>query len=168
MILTKKNKIYRLIWQLVYFLIFKPSPVIFFGFRSVLLRLFGAKVGVGVHVYPYAKIWAPFNLTICDGGCIANYVDCYNVAPVIIGKNSVISQYTFICTATHNFRAVSNDLDAKSIEIGDGAWVASDVYLGPGVKVGSNAVVGARSTVLKNIPPNKVCFSKVEMIVREP
>lgn len=167
MTLTKFNKIYRLVWGVVYILLFKPSPVCLFYYRAVLLRLFGARIGIGVHVYPSAKIWAPFNLTIHDGGCIANYVDCYNVAPVILGKNSVVSQYSFICTATHDFRSADNNLVAKSIEIGERAWVASDVYLGPGVKVGPNAVIGARSTILKDVPSNKICYSKVEMIVRE-
>ena len=33
------------------------------------------------------------------------------------------------------------------------AWVAADVFVGPGVKVGEGAVVGARSTVMNDVEP---------------
>jgi len=39
------------------------------------------------------------------------------------------------------------------IIIGEGAWVAADVFVGPGVTIGEGAVVGARSTLVKNVEP---------------
>ncbi len=39
------------------------------------------------------------------------------------------------------------------IVIESNAWVAADVFIGPGVKVGEGAVVGARSTVIDDVPP---------------
>jgi putative colanic acid biosynthesis acetyltransferase WcaF len=37
------------------------------------------------------------------------------------------------------------------IVVGDYAWVCADVYLGPGVVVGDGAVIGARSSVYRNV-----------------
>jgi putative colanic acid biosynthesis acetyltransferase WcaF len=39
------------------------------------------------------------------------------------------------------------------IVIGSNAWVAADVFVGPGVTVGEGAVVGARSTVIHDVAP---------------
>jgi putative colanic acid biosynthesis acetyltransferase WcaF len=32
------------------------------------------------------------------------------------------------------------------------AWVAADVFVGPGVRIGEGSIVGARSTVLHDVP----------------
>lgn len=47
-------------------------------------------------------------------------------------------------------------LITKPITIGDGAWVASDVFIYPGVSVGTMGVVAARSTVVRHVPENEV------------
>ncbi|WP_352821722.1 hypothetical protein [Mesorhizobium sp. M0898] len=38
------------------------------------------------------------------------------------------------------------------IVLGDGVWVCADTFVGPNVKIGAMAVVGARSVVVKDIP----------------
>jgi putative colanic acid biosynthesis acetyltransferase WcaF len=45
---------------------------------------------------------------------------------------------------------------AAPIIIDDEAWVAAAVFIGPGVTVGRGAVVGARSTVISDVPPWQV------------
>ena len=42
----------------------------------------------------------------------------------------------------------------KKITIGNSCWVATDVFIAPGVTVGDGAVIGARSTVFKELKPN--------------
>ena len=34
--------------------------------------------------------------------CFASDVDCYSVAPIIIGANTTISQDVYLCTASHD------------------------------------------------------------------
>jgi putative colanic acid biosynthesis acetyltransferase WcaF len=41
--------------------------------------------------------------------------------------------------------------------IGENAWLASEVFVGPGVTVGELAVVGARSVVMRDQPARMVC-----------
>jgi putative colanic acid biosynthesis acetyltransferase WcaF len=48
-------------------------------------------------------------------------------------------------------------LRERAVRIEDGAWVATDVFIGPGVTVGREAVIGARSSVFRNMPPAMVC-----------
>ncbi|MGH9562393.1 MAG: hypothetical protein ACRD3S_13150, partial [Terracidiphilus sp.] len=40
-----KHRLARVAWQLTYLLFYRLSPTPFYGWRSMLLRLFGAKLG---------------------------------------------------------------------------------------------------------------------------
>jgi putative colanic acid biosynthesis acetyltransferase WcaF len=83
--------------------------------------------------------------------CLGARVDCYNVAPVRLGAHATVSQYSYLCTASHDWRDPSMPLVAAPIHIEAEAWVAADVFIGPGVTVGGGAIVGARSTVMSNV-----------------
>jgi putative colanic acid biosynthesis acetyltransferase WcaF len=45
----------------------------------------------------------------------------------------------------------SMPLITAPIQIGDDAWITSDVFIGPGVCIGDGAVIAARSTVTRNV-----------------
>jgi putative colanic acid biosynthesis acetyltransferase WcaF len=68
-------------------------------------------------------------------------VDCYCVDKIRIGQNVTISQYTFLCTATHDYESPHMPLVTGPIVIGDDAWVCADVIVGPGVRIGAGAVL---------------------------
>jgi putative colanic acid biosynthesis acetyltransferase WcaF len=46
-------------------------------------------------------------------------------------------------------------------------WLAADVFVGPGVTVGTGAVVGARSNVFTDLPPWKVCVGSPAKPVKD-
>jgi putative colanic acid biosynthesis acetyltransferase WcaF len=120
--------------------------------RRWLARMFGAQVGRGVHIYPGAKIWAPWNLRMEDRSCLADGVGCYNVAPIEIGEDAVVSQDAYLCTATHDYNDRAFPLLIAPITIQAQAWVAAGAFLAPGVTVHRGAVVGARSVVTASVP----------------
>jgi len=151
------NKAARMLWRAVWLLSFRPSPKPLLGWRRLVLRLFGARVGKGAKVMPSARIWAPWNLTLGAAACLSRQVDCYCVAPVAIGAHATVSQYSFLCTATHDIEDPHMRLVTAPIVIEDQAWVCADVFVGPGVTIGQGTVVGARSSVFKDLPPWKVC-----------
>lgn len=148
---TTTSVLLRGVWQLCWTLLYRSSPTKLHVWRRFLLRLFGAKIGQGAHPYPTAKIWAPWNLTMADHSTLANDVDCYCVAPVTLGAYATVSQYSYLCTASHDFRDPAFPLVTAPIAIEADAWIAADAFVGPGVVVGRGAVVGARSTVLKDV-----------------
>lgn len=88
-----------------------------------------------------------------EHSCLANDVDCYSVAKIEIGAFAVVSQYAFLCTATHDYADPTFPLVARPIRVGPRAWVASGAFVGPGVSIGEGAVVGARSVVVKDVAP---------------
>src|SRR5690606_34046241 len=97
------NRAMRVLWSCVYVTLFRPSPKPFHHWRAFVLRLFGAQVPMSVHVYPRAKVWGPWNLTMGEHSTLADDVDCYCVAPIVIGSHTTISQYSYLCAATHDF-----------------------------------------------------------------
>ena len=161
------NKIGRTLWGVVWCLLFRPSPRVLLAWRRFLLRLFGARIGKGAKIMPSAKIWAPWNLTMGEEACLSYQVDCYCVAPVIIGEHATVSQYSFLCTATHDVEDPHMRLLTAPIVIGDGAWVAADVFVAPGVTIGEGAVVGVRSSVFKDVEPWKIYAGSPASLIRD-
>lgn len=152
-----RNRLGRVLWGIVSLLLFRYSPKPLHGLRAVLLRLFGAKVGKGVHVYPKAKIWAPWNLELGDECGIANGVMLYAQGKITIGKRAVVSQGTHLCTGTHDYTKPGFPLITMPIQIGDYVWIAAEVFIHPGISIGDGCVIGARSVVTKDMPGWMLC-----------
>lgn len=102
-----------------------------------------------------------------DDTCLASYVDCYNVDIVTLKKGATVSQYSYLCSASRDHDDPSMPLVTGPITIGAGAWIAADVFVGPGVTIGDRAVVGARSSVFGDIPPNTVAVGNPARATRE-
>ena len=151
--ITVRNKVMRALWNAVCALLYRQSPILFYGWRRMLLRLFGADVAPGAKPYPKTRIWAPWNLTMMAGSCLANYVDCYSVGRVTLEENAIVSQYAYLCAATHDYEDPDFTLMVGPITVGSEAWIAADAFIAPGVQVGRGAVVGARSVVTKDVAP---------------
>lgn len=150
--LSRKNQIARLIWSITWAIFARPLPKSFGNkWKIFLLKIFGAKIGKGSVVYSTAKIWAPWNLELGDYVAIADHVDCYNVAKIFIDSNTTISQYAYLCSASHDISDYKNPLITAPITIHKQAWIAAGAFVNMGVIVGEGAVVGARACVFKNV-----------------
>ncbi|MFB2973952.1 hormogonium polysaccharide biosynthesis acetyltransferase HpsU [Aerosakkonema sp. BLCC-F183] len=149
---------YVLLWWLVQAIAFTLTPHNLHVPRAALLRLFGAKIGKGVVIRPTARFTYPWKVEIGDYSWIGDDVVFYSLDRISIGRHSIISQKTYLCTGNHDIQDPAFALITKSIEIGNGVWVATDCFIGPGVKIGANAVVGARSSVFRNLPTGQVCW----------
>ena len=151
-----RSKVYVATWDAVSRLLFKTSPKVAYGWRRFLLRLFGAQIGRGVLIRPTVTVAYPWKLRIGDHSWIGDYVTLYSLAEINIGKNSIISQHTYLCTGTHDFKSRSFDILAYPIEIGDGTWVSYGCFVGPGVTIGDNCFIQAASKVTKKVPDNEI------------
>lgn len=135
---------------------FRFSPRLFYFWRNNLLRLFGARIGPGVKIYPSARITFPWNLEVGPRSVIAWDVVLYNLGPIKIGADVIISQYAHLCAGNHDFRSADFRLLRDPICICDRVWIAADVFIGPGVTVGAGSVVYARSVVTGDVPERSV------------
>lgn len=161
------NRAVRVLWKSVWMVLFRPSPKVMHGWRRWLLRLFGAKLGRGSVVHPSVKVWAPWNLEMGEYACLGPYVDCYNVDRIRLGDFCTVSQYSYLCAATHDYTKDSMPLVTMPITLGKRVWVAADVFVGPGVTVGEGAVVGARSSVYRDVPSWTVVAGNPARVIKK-
>ena len=165
--LSWRNRVGRAVWGIVWTMLFRPSPRVFHAWRRTLLRFFGARIGRAVRIYPSARIWAPWQLEMDDFSCLGPDVDCYCVAPIRIEAHAVVSQYTYLCSASHDYERPDLPLITRPIVIGEGAWVAADAFVSLGVTIGAGAVVGARASVFKDVDPWTVVGGNPARVIRK-
>lgn len=146
----------RIFWAVVRVTLFNCSPRRAFRWRAAILRAFGAKVGARAAVRPSCHIFHPWLLELGEWVAIAEGAIIYNLGRVTIGSHTVISQRAHICAGTHDYTRPNLPLLRPSIRIGAGVWVAAEAFVGPGVTIGDNSVVGARAVVTKDVPPGVV------------
>jgi putative colanic acid biosynthesis acetyltransferase WcaF len=151
------NRLARVVWNFVWWTLFLPSSRPLHAWRGFLLRVFGAEIGRDCHIYPGAKIWAPWNLSCAEQVGIADGAILYNQARISIGANAVISQGAHLCTGTHDYESSGFELIAYPITIGSHAWIAAEAFIHPGITIGEGAVIGARSVVTRSMPEWMVC-----------
>lgn len=162
-----KNKISRVVWNLGSLILFKPfASRLFKKWRVFVLKCFGAKIEWSSHVYASVKIWAPWNLEIGKNSSLGPKVDCYNQGRISIGANTIISQKVYLCASTHDYDKKDFPLLLKPITIGSSVWIAADAFVGPGVSVEDNAVIAARSVVIKNIDKNTVVGGNPAQLIK--
>ena len=148
-----KYKLYKTLWMIVWHALVRPFPRASASkFETILLRLFGAKIGKKCNIYSSAKILIPYNLVIGDNVTLADRLLIQNTAMVEIKTNSIISQGTYICAGTHNIYSTKFDTIRKPIRIGENVWVAAECFIAPGVTIGEGAIIQAGSVVVNDIP----------------
>jgi putative colanic acid biosynthesis acetyltransferase WcaF len=145
------NRLRRFAWGIVYALLFRPSPRSLHAWRSFLLRAFGATIGPNCHIYPGARIWAPWNLFCADQAAIADGAVVYNPRQVTLGSHAIISQEAYLCGATHDYEDPGFPLVSSEISIGAYAWVCARATVQPGVSVGEGAVLALGAVATRNL-----------------
>ncbi|MEX6776942.1 hormogonium polysaccharide biosynthesis acetyltransferase HpsU, partial [Limnospira fusiformis] len=145
-----------LLWWLVQAIAFPLTPHPFNNIRCGILRLFGAKIGQGVIIRPTARFTYPWKVAIGDYSWIGDDVVLYSLDRIEIGEHCVISQKSYLCTGSHDIHDPAFGLQTASIAIAPGVWVATDCFIGPGVAIGANTVVGARSSVFSDLPAAQI------------
>ena len=150
---TASQVLRRVLWMVVAAPFFTYLPGQFSPWKVLLLRLFGAKIGRKCLICYGVKVLMPWNLVLGDCVGIGRRVDLYNFSLISVGGMTLISQDAFICTGSHDYTDPALPLSHKPIEIGSECWIASRVFVAPGVLVGSGTVVAACSVLTKSTPP---------------
>ncbi|NJN88306.1 MAG: colanic acid biosynthesis acetyltransferase WcaF [Leptolyngbyaceae cyanobacterium SL_7_1] len=147
-----------LLWWLVQAIAFPLTLHGANGTRVQLLRLFGARIGQGVVIRPTARFTYPWKVEIGDYSWIGDDVVFYSLDRISLGQHCVVSQKSYLCTGSHDLHDPAFRLQTAPIVLGNGVWIATDCFVAPGVRIGSNSVVGARSSVFGNLPAAQVCW----------
>ncbi|QQR89131.1 MAG: putative colanic acid biosynthesis acetyltransferase [Myxococcales bacterium] len=151
------HRLARLCWSIINQTAFRLIPKPFHGLRRALLCLFGAKIAKGAYVHSSVIVWAPWNLHMAKGSCLGPRVNCYNVDTIILDEYVTVSQGAHLCAASHDFTIPEFPLITAPIHLCKGVWIATEAFIAMGITVGENAVIGARSVVIHDMPPGMVC-----------
>ena len=153
-----RSSLVVILWWLLQSVLFPLSLHNFNSFRVWLLRLFGANIGRGVVIRPSARFTYPWKIAIGDYSWIGDDVVLYSVDSIEIGCHCVVSQKSYLCTGSHNPSDRAFGLVTSPIKVGNGVWIASDCFISLGVAIGANSIIGARSSVFRNIPSQKIAW----------
>ncbi|RXS95717.1 putative colanic acid biosynthesis acetyltransferase [Silvibacterium dinghuense] len=148
-----QDRLRRLAWNLCYILLYRTSPRPLHGWRSLLLRAFGAKMGAACHFYPKSKIWAPWNLVCEDRVTVADDAELYNPSLLHLDSHVIVSQGAYICGATHRYDEPSFRLVSFPMRLGAYSWICARAAVNPGVNVGNGAILALGSIATKDLEP---------------
>lgn len=148
---SRAEQLRRVLWVFGKIAI-RLSPRPCFAWRRMILRLFGAKVGREVHLYPSTRIYMPWNVEIRDWAALGEDVLIYSLGKVYIGAGAALAYRAHVCAGTHDFSDPALPLLKPTVVIEDGAWIGTDAFIGPGTTVCRGAIVGARAVVVKDVP----------------
>lgn len=121
------------------------------GARILALRAMGAKIGKGCRILPGVKVLMPWNLELEDNVWIGADCDIYNFSKVFIGRMSIVSQRSYLCTGTHDYTSPYMPLVYFPITVGRECWITAEVFISPGVTIADGCVIAARSVVTKDL-----------------
>lgn len=161
------NRARRATWNLCWLLLYRPSPRTFHGWRSGLLRMFGARLGSDCHFYPGSRVWAPWNLDCADHVAAGDGVEIYNPSPVRLESHVILSQDCYLCGATHDYNDPAFPLTSFRMHLGAYAWICARAMVGPGVRVGEGAVLGLGAVATRELLPWTVYGGNPAVALRE-
>jgi putative colanic acid biosynthesis acetyltransferase WcaF len=159
-------KIKRVLWGPFKLLFLRGTGRWLSPVRIAVLRLFGAQIETPALVMDGVLVWHPWSLTLKRYCTVGRGVEIYNFAHVTVGEQALVSQGTYLCSASHDFEDPTMPLVYRPITIGAQSWVAANCFVGPGVTVGEGAVVGAHSVVVKDVPAWTVVAGNPARIIR--
>jgi maltose O-acetyltransferase len=139
------------------------------GEPAVLQGLLGS-LGKGSEILPRFLCDYGAQITVGANSFVnydAIFLDC---ARITIGDNVQIGPRTQLLTAIHPVGDVSARRagweSALPIVVGDNVWLAANVLVCAGVAIGDNAVIGAGSVVLNDIPAGVLAAGNPCRIIR--
>lgn len=144
------NKLERIIFGSVWLVLARLTPPPLHGWRRLLLRAFGARIGRNARIHASVRIWLPRNLEIGENALIGPGARLYNQGQITIGANCVISQRAHICASTHSLSDPAFKLVLRPVRIENGCWVAAEAFVGPGVTMAPGCVLAARAALFGN------------------
>jgi putative colanic acid biosynthesis acetyltransferase WcaF len=153
---TLANRLLRVVWMTAWLVLARFTPPPLHGWRRLVLRAFGARVGKGARVHASVSVWLPANLELGENCLIGPGVRLYNQGHITIGARSVVSQRAHICASTHDISDPHFQLVCRPIRIGRQCWVAAEAFVGPGVTMGDRSVLSARGALFTNAEADEV------------
>jgi putative colanic acid biosynthesis acetyltransferase WcaF len=162
---TRGELLARAGWEVLRGPLFAWTPRPLWAWRRMVLRIFGARISAHVRVHPTVRIEIPWHLTIGEYTAVGDRALLYSLGRITLGRSVTISQNAHLCAGSHDFRDPAMRLLKPPITVGDAAWVCADAFVGPDVRIGAGAVVGARAVVMRDVADGSIVIGNPGVVV---
>lgn len=140
-------------------------------FKSHIMRIRGAKIGLRVKLLESIFIDRFYNLTIFDDVSIGSNVTFGAIGGIEIGSRTMIGHGSIIMSSGHIIPPGKESMRfsgafSDKVIIGRDVWVGAKVIILPGIHVGEGAIIGAGSVVTKKVLPYSVIGGNPAQIIR--
>jgi acetyltransferase-like isoleucine patch superfamily enzyme len=145
------------------------------SWRSVISTCGGGSISIGKNceIHPFAMIMTYGGDIVIGDDCSVNpFAIVYGHGGVRIGDRVRIAAHAVIIPANHNAPAAGTPLNksglsTRGIIIGDDVWIGSGARILDGVRIDSNAVIGAGSVVTRPVPAHVTVAGVPARVIRE-
>jgi putative colanic acid biosynthesis acetyltransferase WcaF len=110
-------------------------------------------MGENCHIYPGARIWAPWNLVCEDVVAVADGAEIYNPCRITLNSHCIVSQNAYLCGATHDYNDPAFPMIWAPITIGAYAWIGARATVQMGVNVGPGAILALGAVATRDLEP---------------
>jgi putative colanic acid biosynthesis acetyltransferase WcaF len=162
-----RSKLVEAAWYLVKCFIFMsplPWPR---KIKVWLLRKFGAKIGRGFSIQPRVAIHFPWKLEVGDHCWMGQRCEILNFERVFIEDHVALAHDVYIATGNHDYSDITMSYMNRPSRIGRGSWIATRVFIGPGVVIGEHCVLSAGSVVTKSVPPWSIAIGNPAKVIKK-
>lgn len=136
--------------------------------RDVMRELFGAG---GDSVWMQPPFYCDYGSNIQLGARVFFNFNCVvlDVCEVRIGDYTLFGPAVQLYTAMHPMDAQLRRTQefARPVDIGSDVWVGGGAIILPGVRIGSQAVIGAGSVVTRDVPPGVFAAGNPCRVIRQ-
>lgn len=162
-----RSTLVEALWLLFAAPILRSHVMVSSAVRTMLLRLFGAKIGTNVYFKPGLRVKFPWYLSIGDYSWIGEDVWIDNLAPVSIDAHVCVSQGVYLCTGNHDWSTRNMRLFRRPIHLQTGCWAGARSVISPGVTVGEGAILSVGSVATGDLEPWGIYAGNPAVFVRE-
>jgi galactoside O-acetyltransferase len=135
---------------------------------AILKRAFSS-CGDNIYIGENCYFWPPSGMHLGSNIQINSLTHIYSGGGMFIEDGVLIGANCLIATASHPVDCtdrIEKPTTAAPVHIKRNAWLGTGCIILPGVTIGENAVVGAGSVVVKDVPANSVCVGNPAKVVR--
>lgn len=103
------------------------------------------------------------NITIDDYAALGHNVHFWNFDRIRVGRFCMVAADTIVSNGWHD--KATFEPGSGPTTLGNGCWIGTGARIVGGVTIGDNAIVGAGSLVLKDIPANSIAVGVPARVV---
>lgn len=140
-------------WLFATRLLLRVNRHVFFSnaLRMWMYRQLGVEAEEGAIIWCGARINHPGRISIGRNSIVGPNTVLLSQGGIRIGANVNISGFSYLISQEHNVQSAGLETTLAEVVVEDYAWLATNVTVLPGVRIGRGAVVAAGAVVTRDV-----------------